>query len=164
MGQYRPPEIEFGPLADLPRAELATRWQTYYRVDPPKGISRQLLVRAIAYQMQAKRYGALKPASLRRLHKVLQGHVIGNKAGIARTAKLHPGARLVREWNGISHVVEVPSAPRIEPRPSTSLQGSSRPGKRVPRKEVARCRFRFFGFFSEGGTRAENWGSLDRRS
>ncbi len=107
MGQYRPPEIEFGPLADLPRAELATRWQTYYRVDPPKGISRQLLVRAIAYQMQAKRYGGLKPASLRRLHKVMQGDVIGNKAGIARTAKLHPGARLVREWNGISHVVEV---------------------------------------------------------
>ena len=107
MGPYRPPEIEFGPLADLPRAELATRWRTYYRVDPPKGISRQLLVRAIAYQMQAKRYGALKPASLRRLHKVMQGDDIGNKAGIARTAKLHPGARLVREWNGVSHVVEV---------------------------------------------------------
>ncbi len=42
-------EQEIGALADLPRLELVKRWQTHYRTDPPKGISRPLLVRAIAY-------------------------------------------------------------------------------------------------------------------
>jgi hypothetical protein len=44
-------EQEVGMLADLPRADLIERWQALYRADVPKGISRPLLVRAVAYQM-----------------------------------------------------------------------------------------------------------------
>ena len=100
-------EGEIGALADLPRSDLVERWRTYYRTDPPKGISRHLLIRAIAYKMQAKRYGGLKPATDRRLRMIANGTVNGDHGGRKASRRLQPGARLVREWNGVSHVVEV---------------------------------------------------------
>ncbi len=99
-------EREIGALVDLPRPALVERWRTHYRSDPPKGISRSLLVRAIAYEMQAKRYGALKPATDRRL-RMFNGTANGDHGGRETGSSLQPGTRLVREWNGVSHVVEV---------------------------------------------------------
>ncbi len=100
-------EQEIGALADLPRPALVERWRTHYRTDPPKGISRPLLVRAIAYEMQAKRYGGLKPATDRRLQMITNGTADGDHGGRKTAPKLQSGARLVREWNGVNHVVEV---------------------------------------------------------
>ncbi len=100
-------EQEIDALADLPRAELAERWRTHYRTDPPKGISRRLFVRAIAYEMQAKRYGGLKPATDRRLRMIANGMANGDQGGRKTAPTLQSGARLVREWNGVNHVVEV---------------------------------------------------------
>ncbi len=100
-------EQEIGALADLPRPELVERWQALYRADPPKGISRPLLVRAIAYEMQAKRYGGLKPATDRRLRMSANGTAKGDHGGRKTAPTLQSGARLVREWNGVNHVVEV---------------------------------------------------------
>ncbi len=90
-------------LADLPRSALTARWLTIYCSEPPKGISRHLLIRAIAYEIQAKRYGGLKPATGRRL----KGIVNGTNSERKTPPRLQPGARLVREWHGVSHVVEV---------------------------------------------------------
>ena len=56
-------EREIDALTDLTRAELVAHWRTHYRADPPKGISGSLLVRAITYEMQAKRYGRLQPVT-----------------------------------------------------------------------------------------------------
>ena len=98
---------EIDGLADLARAELVERWRTHYRTDPPKGISRPLLIRAIAYEMQAKRYGGLKPAIDRRLQMIANGTTDGDHGSRKASPSLQPGARLIREWNGASHVVEV---------------------------------------------------------
>ena len=100
-------EREIDALADLTRMELVERWRTHYRVDPPKGISRSLLTRAIAYEMQAKRYGRLKPALDRRLRMIANGTADGDHGNRNASPTLHPGTRLIRELNGISHVVEV---------------------------------------------------------
>jgi hypothetical protein len=100
-------EQEIGMLADLPRSDLVKRWQDFYGVGPPKGISRQLMIRAIAYELQAKTFGGLKPAVVRQLQKIAAGLVTGAPVAIKTAFKLKPGARLVREWNGITHVVEV---------------------------------------------------------
>ncbi len=100
-------EREIDALADLPRPTLVERWRTLYRTDPPKGISRPLLVRAIAYEMQAKRYGGLKPAIDRRLRMYSNGTANGDHGGRKTAPTLQSGARLVREWNGSTHVVEV---------------------------------------------------------
>ncbi len=100
-------EREIDALAEFARAELVERWRTHYRTDPPKGISRPLLVRAIAYEMQAKRYGGLKPATDRRLRMFANGTANGDHGGRKSAPTLQSGARLIREWNGVNHVVEV---------------------------------------------------------
>ncbi len=100
-------EREIGALADLTRPVLVERWQALYRTDPPKGLSRRLLILAITYRMQAKRYGGLTPAAQRKL--------AGNGGNGARpngrkpktSSRLASGTRLIREWNGITHVVDV---------------------------------------------------------
>ena len=99
-------ELEVGMLADLPRPDLVERWQALYGMGPPKGISRPLLVRAVAYQLQAKRYGGLKSATARRLRVIASGQT---EAGHGNTDNvvLKPGARLVREWSGVIDGVEV---------------------------------------------------------
>lgn len=97
-------EREIGKLADLPRSELVERWQVLYRTDLPKGISTRLMVRAIAYEVQAKHSGGLS-RSIR--------HKLGEIAGSSGTAVINglvtltPGTRLVREWQGKVHVVDV---------------------------------------------------------
>ena len=98
---------EIGMLADLPRVDLVERWQGFFRARPPKGVSQRMMVRAIAYEMQVKKYGGLKPAVSRRLQRIAAGHIAGEPVAIKAASKLKPGARLVREWNGATHVVEV---------------------------------------------------------
>ncbi len=98
-------EATIRELADLPRPELTEHWRQLYRTAPPKGISRPLLVRAVAYGMQVKRYGGLKPVVRRQLRKVADGGSARAAANV-KTAKIAPGMRLIREWNGSSHVVE----------------------------------------------------------
>ena len=100
-------EREIGALADLSRDDLVKRWRGFYRASPPKGISRRMMVRAIAYEMQAKKYGGLKPAVSRQLQRIAMGLVAGDRVTIKAASRLKPGARLVREWNGATHVVEV---------------------------------------------------------
>ena len=100
-------EREIGTLADLPRADLVERWKVLYRPDPPRGISTRLMVRAIAYEMQARQYGGLKSALVRRLGKIAGGKSDGGTNCAPRALALDPGARLVREWNGVTHTVDV---------------------------------------------------------
>ena len=59
-------EGEIAELTTLPRTDLVERWVALYRTPPPKGLGQRLLVGAIGYKMQAKRYGGLNPAVGRR--------------------------------------------------------------------------------------------------
>ena len=94
-------------LTELSRDQLIGSWQSLLRCNPPKGISTRLMVRAIAYDMQARHYGGLKSAIVRRLDKIAGGKTGGEAKGAPRTLMLDPGARLIREWNGVTHTVDV---------------------------------------------------------
>ena len=100
-------ESEIAALYELSRPVLVARWKKLCRADPPKGLSQRLLVRGIAYEMQAKRYGGLKPATARRLRMIADGTGYGDRVSRATAPALKPGARLLREWNGVTHLVEV---------------------------------------------------------
>ena len=99
-------EAKIRELADLPRPDLTERWRQLYRAEPPKGISRPLLTRTVAYGMQVKRYGGLKLAVRRQLRKIADGGSAGVAANV-KTARIVPGMRLIREWNGVVHTVDV---------------------------------------------------------
>lgn len=90
------------------RADLAAAWIRDYRTPPPKGISTRLLALAAIYNEQARRSGGLKPGTLRSL----QAFALGSgpqKAprSPATKDKVAPGTRLVREWRGEAHVVDI---------------------------------------------------------
>jgi hypothetical protein len=105
-------EREIGELAGLSRSELADRWIKAFRCPPPKGIKRQLLERALAWRMQAKVHGGLSLSTIRQL----RANVVGSENSAASSNRprrrrlaenLAHGTRLVREWHGKTHCVDV---------------------------------------------------------
>ncbi len=99
-------EREIARVGDLPRSVLTERGQTVFRTEPPKAFSRQLLALALAYELQRRRYGGLRAKSLRQLRTLTGG--CGSEGERCTSApELKPGTRLVREWNGSVHEVEV---------------------------------------------------------
>jgi hypothetical protein len=48
-------------LGQATSADLKERWRELYRTEPPRRISRDLLMRALAYRIQEKALGGLKP-------------------------------------------------------------------------------------------------------
>ena len=96
-------------IPGLLRGELVERWEHAYGRQPPKGISRRLLEYSAAYQVQVKAFGGLKPTVRRKLRA--QGKS-KNRPATSNTAPcksnaLPSGTRLVREWHGATHTVEV---------------------------------------------------------
>ena len=100
----RPAEIT---QLDLP--SLQAGWASLFGRPPPKGMSRRLLELATAYAAQARIFGGLKPAVRRRLLQAARVPVGSTNEKPRRPAPgaLSPGSRLVREWHGRSHTVEV---------------------------------------------------------
>jgi hypothetical protein len=109
---------EVAAIGDLSRAELALRWKLIYRTEPPKGVRRPLLERAIAWDIQAKVFGGLSSDTKRRLEHAIRNErqTVARDAGLVSTSTQNgvgrrslasPGMRLVREWGGKTHIVEV---------------------------------------------------------
>lgn len=106
--------VELAALGALGHTALKERWQELYKVPAPRKIRRDFLRYAIAYGLQERAFGSLKPHLHRQLMRLAEQQASGraeqeaqSTITIATTPNLRPGARLVREWNGESHVVEV---------------------------------------------------------
>jgi hypothetical protein len=93
-------------LATASRDQLEALWRASYAMAPPKGVSRRLLVYAAAYNAQAKVQGNLASATRRRLLKI-STQASAPKSIDAPERTLSPGTRLVREWHGRFHTVDV---------------------------------------------------------
>jgi hypothetical protein len=98
---------EVGSLSTLGSKSLKDKWQTLYGAEPPRQISRALMLRAIAYRIQEKSLGGLKPATRRLLMQFAHDGANGSALAAAPSRAVQPGAVLVREWRGISHQVSV---------------------------------------------------------
>ena len=98
---------EIGRLPDLPYPELKERWRKLFGVAAPKHISRQLLVKAIAYRMREKVLGGLSPETKRRLREIAAAIKEGREDSLYIGPRIKPGTRLVRAWQGKTHIVDV---------------------------------------------------------
>lgn len=98
-------EVEIEALADLDLEALRLLWQEVHGHFPPLAFRSKLIARAIAYEQQARRFGGPSPAVRRRLQRAANDLSTGRT--LSGRAKLKPGTRLVREWNGVTHVVDV---------------------------------------------------------
>ena len=99
-------EREVAILGDLSYPDLAVRWKAVHGAPPPKGMSRRLLLLALAYRLQTNAYGALDSKTSRYLRAVASG----SPGAVRPLPALKPGMRLMREWNGRTHVVDVTEA------------------------------------------------------
>ena len=94
-------------LADLSIPELKKRWLQLCGSEPPRRLSRELLTRAIAYKMQEKALGGLKPATKRKLSAMVTEYERTGKVSLPAKPLYKPGARLVRQWHRKTHSVTV---------------------------------------------------------
>ena len=87
---------------ELDRESLITRWRAAYGAPPPRKLSRALLEKALAYEIQCRAFGGLSGAARRALRAAAT-----TKGKSTGPRSLNPGARLVREWNGVVHEIDV---------------------------------------------------------
>src|SRR5208283_4656573 len=98
---------EIASLSKLGIDELRERWKAMFGKAPSRDISRSFLTRAIAYRLQEKAFGGLKPSTRRLLTEFAHEGANGSALAAAPSRIVQPGAVLVREWRGISHQVSV---------------------------------------------------------
>lgn len=94
-------------LSELGALELRAEWTKVYSATAPRHISRDLLLRGIAYRLQERMYGGLKPSTVKRLKEIAAGLEQGSELKPQRASSLKPGVRLLREWQGETQIVEV---------------------------------------------------------
>ena len=97
-------EDELNALASLSPAQLREKWSELEGTNPPS-VPPDLLRRLVAQRVQERRHGPLPVLVARELMRLADGQPVSK--AIRRPAKLTPGTRLVREWNGQTISVEV---------------------------------------------------------
>jgi hypothetical protein len=93
-------------LNRLTAQQLRAEWRRLYRGQPPR-LSRDLLIRTVAYRMQELAYGGLSKATQRKLDALTKELTLKGSIAITPDLALRPGARLAREWRGRTHTVVV---------------------------------------------------------
>jgi hypothetical protein len=93
-------------LTDQTAQQLRTEWRRLYRNHPPR-LSRDLLVRTIAYRIQELANGGLSKATQRKLVTLTNELETNGSIVTGPGPRIRPGARLVREWRGRTHTVVV---------------------------------------------------------
>ena len=95
-------------LRQLNSEELREQWQTLFGADPPPKLRSSLLVQAIAYRLQEKALGGLKPATLRLLERIADDAAAGRQVSTTpEKIRVSTGTVLIREWHGTKHQVTV---------------------------------------------------------
>lgn len=105
--------LQLSELAQMSTVELRQAWRRLFQ-QPPPPLSRDLIVRALAYRLQEVAQGGLSKATQRHLRALAQrgrgGSFVPDTPAMLPALLLRPGTRLVREWHGRSHVVTVTEA------------------------------------------------------
>ena len=78
-----------------------------YRTEAPVRIGQILLLQAVAYRLQEKALGGLKPSTRRLLERTAEDSFHRRTPIGASATRVTPGSVLIREWHGISHRVTV---------------------------------------------------------
>jgi hypothetical protein len=100
-------DAEIARLRELGVEDLRNRWRTAFGRRAHPHLPRHLLLRILAYRLQAELFGELDSESQRWLDRLAFPEGTGQPAVelAPRTAELRPGTILAREWNGQMHRV-----------------------------------------------------------
>jgi Protein of unknown function (DUF2924) len=99
-------ERQIAELVHRSTQDLRVAWRELHRTGPPQGLSRDLLIRALAHRLQEQTHGGASQAQRRRLQTLAREFEKSSgpsDPGIV----LRTGTTLVRQWRGHTHTVLV---------------------------------------------------------
>jgi Protein of unknown function (DUF2924) len=97
-GTQNTPNVE--ALAQMGRERLLDLWPKVMGTVVPRSMSQGLLRRFLAFELQAKADGGLSKIELAEI-----AH-LGVGSSRAMTTRIPLGSRFLREWNGVTHIIE----------------------------------------------------------
>ena len=95
-------EAEVNQIRSLGVDALRQRWRMMFGAVPPKGLTKDILGRMIAYRIQEKAFGGLDRETIKLLDRLTRGEKPNEL-----NRRLKPGTVLIREYNGERHTVTV---------------------------------------------------------
>ena len=94
-------------LETMSKDELRQRWKANIKAAPPPRASREFLERSLAYRIQEQALGRLPPRVRKQLDRLTREFERDPGFAPAPTQTVKPGTRLVREWKGEVHEIEI---------------------------------------------------------
>ena len=131
-------------LEAMDRDALLALWQNCFGGPAPKGMSLTFLRRFLAFDLQAHSQGGLPAPLLAKLGRIETGQ------DRAASPVLKSGGRLLREWNGVTHVIDATPEGYL-------WQGQHHRSLSAIARAITGARWsgpRFFGLKVEGGSAA----------
>ena len=95
-------DAEVDQIRSLGIDALRKRWRVMFGAVPPKGLTKDILGRMIAYRIQEEVFGGLDRGTIKLLDRLARGEKSNEL-----NRRLKPGTVLVREYNGERHTVTV---------------------------------------------------------
>lgn len=85
----------------MDRPALIAAWSDVFGTPVPKRLSSPFLRRFLGFEIQARQFGGLPKGFAEKLVRA------ANEKADTKSPSLKPGGRLIREWNGVTHAVDV---------------------------------------------------------
>src|SRR5471032_1473979 len=96
-------KAEIEHLVSLAPGEVRVLWRKRFRKDVPRALTTQLLARMLAWKIQEEAFGGHDAATL----KVLKAFASQDADKVVLFRKLKPGTTVIREYQGIRHIVMI---------------------------------------------------------
>ena len=108
MTTHDPIPARLAALKTTSTPGLKQQWRDLFASEPPP-FNRRYLESRLAYRIQELAYGGLKPETVKRLESLGEQLDGGDRKKSRVRADQMPivGTRLIREWQGVEHVVTV---------------------------------------------------------
>ena len=108
MTTHDPIPARLAALKTATTTDLKQQWRDLFDSEPPP-FNRRYLESRLAYRIQELAYGGLKPETIRRLERLGEELDGGDRRKSRIRADAMPiiGTRLIREWQGVEHIVTV---------------------------------------------------------
>jgi hypothetical protein len=95
-------EAEVNQIRSLGIDALRQRWRIMFGAVPPKGLTKDIIARMIAYRIQEEAFGGLEKETIKLLDRLARGDKPNEL-----NRRLKAGTVLVREYQGERHTVTV---------------------------------------------------------
>lgn len=94
-------KLSVAEIETMDRAALITTWDKVFGTPVPKRLSSPFLRRFLAFEVHSRDSKGLSRDFVSKLNKAARNEPA------ASSPALKPGGRLIREWNGVTYVVDV---------------------------------------------------------